>query len=151
MIKDLMRLANRLDSKGLTKEADVIDLVIKKIAEQDDINLEDGDVEFSPYGHYDPHLEVYPEPPVNIEDVKAAFVSQFMSSRILDSLEVTSIRWEDKPAEYPHYVVTSSGKYLSSKTGKIKDYNINTDFSVEDWGTPVQGTDGKTYYFYGED
>jgi len=46
MIKDLMNLANRLDSKGLTKEADVLDLLIKKIAKQDDINLEDLDVDY---------------------------------------------------------------------------------------------------------
>jgi hypothetical protein len=53
MIKDLMNLANSLDSKGLTKEADVLDLLIKKIAQQDDINLEDLDVDYEPYGHYE--------------------------------------------------------------------------------------------------
>jgi len=36
MIKDLIKLANHLDGKGLTKEADTLDNIIRKIA-QDDI------------------------------------------------------------------------------------------------------------------
>lgn len=33
MIKDLIKVANRLDAKGLTKEADLLDALIKKIAQ----------------------------------------------------------------------------------------------------------------------
>ena len=36
MIKDLLKLANHLDSKGLRKEADYLDRIISKIAEIDD-------------------------------------------------------------------------------------------------------------------
>ena len=160
MIKDLMKLANSLDSKGLTKEADVLDLLIKKIAE-DDIDLGDSDIEYSPYGHI--QLEVYSEPPVSIEDVKAAFVNQFMNSRNLESLDVESIEWESGPSEYPHYKVKSIGFYdpgaswksrgnrLRLSTNPKKRYRIDTDFMLQDWGEPVIGTDGNTYHFYGED
>lgn len=34
MIKDLIKLANRLDSKGLTKEADYLDSIIQKEAKK---------------------------------------------------------------------------------------------------------------------
>lgn len=148
MLKDLVKVANSLDLKGLTKEADRIDLLIRKIAE-DDINLEDSDIQYEPYGHIE--LEFYPEPPVNIEDVKAAFINQFMNSRNLESLGVESIEWESGPSEYPHYKVKSLGTYQSGRTGSIEDYRIDTDFMLQDWGEPVVGTDRNTYYFYGED
>lgn len=151
MIKDLMKLANRLDSKGLTREADILDLLIKKMAQQDDISLEDEDVEFSPYGHYDLELEVYPEPPVNIEDVKTAFVAQFKRFLQLDTLEVTSIEWNSKPSEYPHYNVESVGTYTHN--GEKKETSVNTDYMLTEkgWGgLAVQGTDNNIYYFYGE-
>ena len=35
MIKELIRLANHLDSKGLTKEADQLDRIIKRSSEED--------------------------------------------------------------------------------------------------------------------
>lgn len=34
MLKDLIKFANHLDSKGLTKEADMVDSIIKKIAQE---------------------------------------------------------------------------------------------------------------------
>ena len=39
MIKELTKLANHLDSKGLRKEADYLDAVIRKVAGQQDIVL----------------------------------------------------------------------------------------------------------------
>jgi len=36
MIKDLIKLANHLDDKGLTKEADTLDSIIRKIAQDSD-------------------------------------------------------------------------------------------------------------------
>ena len=36
MLKKLIKLANHLDSKKLSKEADYLDLIIKKAAEKDD-------------------------------------------------------------------------------------------------------------------
>lgn len=52
MLEELIRLANHLDSKGLTKEADYIDMVVKKIAIDDkSIKLEDLD---GLYGNAEP-------------------------------------------------------------------------------------------------
>ena len=41
MIQDLIKLANHLDSKGLTKEADALDILIKKVS-NGQLSLDDG-------------------------------------------------------------------------------------------------------------
>ena len=210
MLKDLVKIANKLDSLGLTKEADLLDLIINKKAtlisesdswlqsfgdileerfgasfEGDAIILEGGEslsapTTISEAAHILTSLgmkkeeisealssrgEIFPEPPVNTEDVKAAFISQFMKSRDLDSLEVTSIEWNSGPSDYPHYTIKATGAYRpfkyraddyfrdepTGKSDKIKEYPMHVEFMLQDWGTPVEGEDGKTYYFYGED
>ena len=40
MIKDLIRLANRLDEKGLQKEADMVDKMILRLAEEEELTKE---------------------------------------------------------------------------------------------------------------
>lgn len=40
MLKDLIKLANHLDQKGLKKEADHLDYIVKKATETDDIRAE---------------------------------------------------------------------------------------------------------------
>lgn len=237
MLKDLIKVANKLDSLGLTSEADFIDSLAFKIAshserefvtidrelDEDQLNdfkerypevysyltttrmnpatrsaLEDyilgefyADKEIdidslqAMKEEYDNHhgpltdtsnlqpmedLRTYEEPPVDIEDVKAAFISQFKDSRDLDTLKINSIRWETEPSEYPHYKVKAMGTYRPykyraddyfhdepvGKGTKVKEYPMNIDFWLEPddeypRGTPVTGTDGNTYYFYGED
>lgn len=49
MIKDLIKLANKLDNKGLGKEADQLDRIIKKIAQQNYVAYYMG-----PSGNYGP-------------------------------------------------------------------------------------------------
>jgi hypothetical protein len=196
MLKELVKVANRLDYLGLQKEADIIDSFLKKEATRvvgadtwlqnfvdimegiynyefdgDILIAKDGDTIPTPENKEEAReillnlgmndveildvlfsdLEIYPEPPVNPKDVKAAFVNQFMNSRNLLTLEVESIEWDNEPSEYPHYNVKSLGTYESSRTGSVEDYRIDTDFMLQDWGEPVEGSDGKTYYFYGED
>jgi len=41
MLKDLIKVARRLDSLGLTREADVVDLLVRKIASKDNITRMD--------------------------------------------------------------------------------------------------------------
>jgi hypothetical protein len=41
MLKDLVKLANRLDSKGLKKEADYLDAIIKVASVEDNLELLD--------------------------------------------------------------------------------------------------------------
>jgi len=39
MLKELIKIANRLDQKGLRKEADHLDFIIRKLAQADDFQL----------------------------------------------------------------------------------------------------------------
>jgi len=214
MLKELVKIANKLDQLGLTKEADLLDSFITKEATRvlgaaswfqrfldvledrygftfdgDTIIMDDGESFLTPattseaaevlmnLGMTDeeisdilsPEREVFPEPPVDIEDVKDAFISQFKESRDLDSLEVDSIHWNNEPSDYPHYIVRATGTYRpftyraddyfrdepAGKSDKIKEYPMNVEFMLmpegDSTGTPVVGRDGKTYNFYGED
>jgi hypothetical protein len=178
MLKDLVKVANRLDSLGLTREADAIDGLVKKMAamsEGDDLDLEDQDIEYMEYGSD----EVWEEPPLDIRDVAAAFEASFIKSRDLDSLTVTNIRWNEGPSDFPHYIVESKGSYrraiyddtpigsdafgeygsaeIIGREEESRPYDIDTEIEVlpqsEEYryGFPVEGMDGKTYYLYAED
>jgi hypothetical protein len=150
MIKDLLKLANRLDSKGMTKEADVLDLLIKKIAQQDDTYL-----------GYDPRLEVYPDPGLDEEAVKAAYYECARAYHF--DLDVLSAKWNDEPSEYPHYVVTYSsvnpnGKWdptLGEFVGPPHKYIGKNEFvevyeGHSGYDKEVKDSNGKSHYFYAE-
>jgi len=63
MLKNLVKIANRLDSLGLSKEADVIDGLIQKMATNDW-----GDSYTSPMGEHRPYYhELHPEESVERE------------------------------------------------------------------------------------
>jgi hypothetical protein len=214
MLKNLVKVANKLDSIGLSKEADLLDSIIKKEATRvlgaeswfqrfldlledrygftfdGDIIIMDGGESFlTPATTSEaaevltnlgmsneeisevlsPEREIFPEPPVDIEDVKAAFISQFKESRDLDALKVDSIEWNNGPSDYPHYIVKAMGTYRpftyraddyfrdepTGKSNKQKEYPMHVEFMLmpegDTAGTPVEGSDGKTYNFYGED
>lgn len=51
MLKELVKLANNLDSKGLRKEADLIDKVILKISQE--VHVDEAGVEWSNMGDAD--------------------------------------------------------------------------------------------------
>jgi hypothetical protein len=162
MLKDLVKVANRLDSLGLTREADAIDGLVKKMAgmsEGDDLDLEDQDIEYDSDSYPEFPVKVWEEPPLDIKDVAAAFEASFIKSRDLDSLTVTNIRWNEGPSDFPHYIVESKGSYRRAiyDDTPIGSYDIDTEIEVlpqsEEYryGFPVEGMDGKTYYLYAED
>lgn len=211
MLRDLVKIANKLDSLGLQKEADIIDAFITKEATaivggekwlqnfvdyleehhgftfDGDIIIMDGGETFpTPSSRWNAEeilsqlgleweeisdilggveLKVWEEPPVNHEDVKRSFINQFKDSRDLDSLKVTSIKWNDQPSEIPHYLIKSEGSYRRNLydedgeriigKGPPERYDINIEFMLEPEGytsgLPVVGEDKRTYYFYGED
>jgi hypothetical protein len=184
MLKDLVKVANRLDSLGLTREADAIDGLVKKMAamsEGDDLDLEDGDIEYELGSSSGLPVKVWEEPPLDIRDVAAAFEASFIKSRDLDSLTVTNIRWDEGPSDFPHYIVESKGSYrraiyddtpigsdafgeygsdeIIGREEESRPYDIDTEIEVlpqgegEEYryGFPVEGMDGKTYYLYAED
>ena len=102
MLKDLVKVANRLDSLGLTKEADTLDILVKKMAamnEGDDLDLEDQDIEYDSGSRWE-------EPPLDIKDY-------YIEHHGLDSLTVTEIYWNPEPTylNIPHYVVKAEGSY----------------------------------------
>jgi hypothetical protein len=171
MLKDLVKVANRLDSLGLTREADAIDGLVKKMAgmsEGDDLDL-----------YSELPVKIWEEPPLDIKDVAAAFEASFIKSRDLDSLTVTNIRWNEGPSDFPHYIVESKGSYrraiyddtpigsdafgeygsaeIIGREEESRPYDIDTEIAVlpqgEEYryGFPVEGMDGKTYYLYAED
>ena len=171
MLKDLVKVANRLDSLGLTREADAIDGLVKKMAGMSEGDDSDSYPEFP--------VKVWEEPPLDIRDVAAAFEASFIKSRDLDSLTVTNIRWNEGPSDFPHYIVESKGSYrrpiyddtpigsdafgeygsgeIIGREEESRPYDIDTEIEVlpqgEEYryGFPVEGMDGKTYYLYAED
>ena len=180
MLKDLVKVANRLDSLGLTKEADTLDILVKKMAamnEGDDLDLEDQDIEYNPDSYPEFPVKVWEEPPLDIKDVAAAFEASFKKSRDLDSLQVTDIYWNEEPTDFPHYFVKSKGSYrraiydetpigtdafgdygsgeIIGREEESRPYDIDTEIEVLPegyrYGFPVEGMDGKTYYLYAED
>lgn len=134
MLKDLVKVANRLDSLGLHKEADFLDSLLRKEAA----------------------TEFLPEPPLNKEDVAKAFEDYFKWSSQLENLKVTSLEWVGTgELGFPHYVVTSEGESYSESRGRIVPYNIDTTIEVlpegKKSGMPVLGLDENIYYLYAED
>ena len=136
MLKDLVKVANRLDSLGLTKEADAIDGLVKKMAamnEGDDLDLEDQDIEYDSGSRWE-------EPPLDIKDVAAAFEDYYIEHHGLDSLTVTEIYWNPEPTylNIPHYVVKAEGSYR-----KIIRYpwdHIPT--GRDEWGVDIFAPEG---------
>ncbi len=84
MIKELTKLSNHLDSKGLSKEADLIDIIIRKIAND------------SGYGIGETDLWVNPTE----EDLKWAEEYQNAKADFMESLKV------NRPTEYVDPKVT---------------------------------------------
>jgi len=178
MLKDLVKVANRLDSLGLTREADAIDGLVKKMAgmsEGDDLE----DIEHDSGSYSELPVKIWEEPPLDIKDVAAAFEASFIKSRDLDSLTVTNIRWNEGPSDFPHYIVESKGSHrraiyddtpigsdafgeygsgeIIGREEESRPYDIDTEIEVlpqgEEYryGFPVEGMDGKTHYLYAED
>jgi hypothetical protein len=139
MLKDLVKVANRLDSLGLTREADAIDGLVKKMAgmsEGDD--LEDEDIEYDSDSYSELPVKIWEEPPLDIKDVAAAFEASLIKSRDLDSLTVTNIYWNTEPTYFPHYIVKAEGSYR-----KIIRYpwdHIPT--GRDEWGVDIFAPEG---------
>jgi len=180
MLKDLVKVANRLDSLGLTREADAIDGLVKKMAamsEGDDLDLEDGDIEYMEYGSD----KVWEEPPLDIKDVAAAFEDYYIEHHGLDSLTVTDIYWNTEPTYFPHYIVKAEGSYRkiirypwdhiptgrdewgvdifapegTEREAESSQISVSgeistepADFESENITFSVEGMDGKTHYLY---
>jgi hypothetical protein len=89
MLKDLIKLANHLDSRGLTKEADYLDNIIKKVSEN------------KTYDRISP-VEVKGVPLRNIEDISSeaikavSDISREMFGKNIYSISTTSSNYSNK-------------------------------------------------------
>jgi len=144
MLKELIKVANKLDMIGLTKEATALDDLIKKIAEEEQESSE----------KYP--LEIFPEPSIKKEDVAAAFtrkVKRFFGEFMKD-VKILDVKWSTKEETAPTYHVTWSGTYLNRDGVKTTVVNENDEFwEVEgpwQYVETLTDADGKEHYFYAE-
>lgn len=129
MLKELVKVANKLDALGLTKEADIIDALLNKKASMED-----------------------EAPPIDIETLKKAY--EEFSLKLLSglvSLEVIDLYWTTIPNQGSCYVVKSEGKWDDGSPFNISSeiWPVSKSFG-ERVTLTVEGTDGKTYYLYTE-
>jgi hypothetical protein len=108
MIKDLVKLASHLDTKGLTKEADTLDEVIKKLAQTQDPSLGLGDR--GPYNPVSPPANPYaavtstkPSSPKSLYNLNKLLSNTYKTACDLMNLECdaslaaySSTSWTDK-------------------------------------------------------
>lgn len=136
MIKDLINIANILDKRGLTKEADILDIFIKKVASKE-------------YEGYRDNLEVFENPGLNKMDVIKAYEQshkEFFGSN--DGLFVLDAEWNSLPTTHPHYIITYIDKTISERVA-YNEFALN-NYRNSGYDIEVEGKDGKIYYLYAE-
>lgn len=136
MIKDLINIANTLDKRGLTKEADILDILIKKVASKE-------------YEIYEDNLKIFENPGLNKMDVIRAYEQaheEFFGSN--DGLVVLDAEWNSSPTTHAHYIITYTDQNISEKVSynqfALDEYR-NSGYDIE-----VEDKDGKVYYLYAE-
>ena len=136
MIKDLINIANILDKRGLIKEADILDILIRKVASKE-------------YESYQEDLKVFENPGLNKMDVIKAYEQaneEFFGSN--DGLIVLDAEWNSSPTTHAHYIITYIDKSLSEKVN-YNEFALN-DYRSSGYDIEVEGADGNTYYLYAE-
>jgi hypothetical protein len=136
MIKDLINIANTLDKRGLTKEADILDILIKKVASKE-------------YEIYEDKLKIFENPGLNKMDVIRAYEQaheEFFGSN--DGLVVLDAEWNSSPTTHAHYIITYTDQNISEKVSynqfALDEYR-NSGYDIE-----IEDKDGKVYYLYAE-
>ena len=153
MIKDLIKLSNHLDAKGLRKEADYLDAVIKKIAEVDEEEQGMLDRLHSMFKERNPDSEwkkndpsFSSNDPISDKEALAAAIKKYIidgpggQGEPQPNLTVESIKWreatesEGEEGYYIYHVITNDEEGLLNWTFEL----LSTD---EDGGVKVEGTD----------
>jgi len=166
MLVKLAKIANRLDSLGLTKEADILDNFIKKIAsEGDDDSIEgDDDSELDDYqnsvqmeydynSHWDRQneLQEIEESPVSKEEMIGP-VLENLRKRVSDSVEIIGMEWDEYSESITiglycwrvRYQYTEPSGNIISK--EVPVARVTDDFDKD--SILVAGEDGEDYYFF---
>lgn len=163
MLRGIVKIANKLDSLGLTKEADMLDQFIAKIASDiDDDDYYDGDDYSSSinmemdydnmWSRQEELQEIEEPPPVLLEDLKAAIIGNLQKRFGYNSVDVIDITWGDYTESITSglscwrvqtELVNSNGITVSKD---IPVARVTEDFNKDSFS--VTGDDGEAYYFF---
>ena len=127
MLKDLVKVANRLDSLGLHKEADTIDSIIVTSSMFDDDN---------PFGS---SLRDPERPPIEERDIVNIIQSKNEDVKILTA---------DWTVDYTYGI--PEGKYEITYTYDDNVRIADCRVVMHETDMPVVGEDGEIYYLYCE-
>lgn len=140
MLINIVKVANKLDSLGLIKEADFLDQLIKKNASDDYENL---------WSRQEALQGIDKPPPVSENDLRNAILENLKKQIRSDSVEITDMVW----GKY-HESVTSD-MYCWRVTFNLRGMSVETTVPVarvtrdfDDDSISVTGTDEKIYYFF---
>lgn len=131
MIKDLIKIANLLDSRGLVKEADKLDLIIKKIASSGEWPYEEEGSEDMYSLNAEMNAEINPDE-ISNEDYEANLLNDdinytsspesTMISRIMavsKLLNMTDQEFDDLFEKFPNAMVRLFGEDTMSPSSKV--------------------------------
>ncbi len=139
MIKDLVKLASHLDAKGLTKEADKLDEVIKKLAQMPDLSLGLGDRgKFKPVSNpaypYAAATSTKPSSPKSLYNLNKLLSNTYKTACDLMNLECdaslvnySSTTWTEKTDKMFSLFCNLVGKPAAAKNWK--KYAKENDFT----------------------
>lgn len=161
MLKQLAKIANKLDAIGMTKEADVIDRLIKKTASE---NLEVDDLSGEGYYKHVPTLLLEEEPNLDREELKYKFLnhaSQHMCEDIKVYEDTVKLKWiPGSETEYntPHYLLSFkyvctpkiSGEKFFREEAEVAFWTVNEEGYPSDYLVSVQDEEGNDFHFYSE-
>ena len=131
MIKDLIKIANSLDKKGLTKEADRLDVIIKKIASGGEWPYSEEDSEDIYSLNAEMNAEINPDE-ISNEDYEANLLNDdinytsspesTMISRMMavsKLLNMTDQEFDDLFERFPSVMVKLFGEDTMSPSSKV--------------------------------
>ncbi len=156
-LHSLIKVANKLDSVGLQKEADLLDVLIKKISimrEGDDLDLDDLDIEEFYPSEYDGKeyvVKSWEEPPLTGEGVEE-LISWFVGKAedLFNKIEITDFYWDTSKVDYPRYIIKYKYNYKGEEREE-ENHIMQVDESYKNfYSISVPGEDGETYWFYTE-
>jgi hypothetical protein len=153
VIRDLIKIADRLDALGLNREADILDSILRKASAEE--AGEEIDPEFGASIQYpddSTELKFWRDPEIEEESLKRAFLSMLNMRGEYDFAHIKGIQFFNEKSPFPYYVV----KYKVFTPDDI----VNTDredimtFVTEGYAPgyspEVVGASGKKYWLYSE-
>jgi len=144
MLNKIVKVANKLDSLGLIKEADFLDQLIIKIAS------DDYEIDYENLWSRQHALQGIAEPPpVSEDNLRNAILENLKKQVHSDSVEITNMVWgdyhESEVTDLYCWRVTFNLGGMSVET-TVPVARVTNDFDED--SISVTGKDGETYYFF---